>query len=162
MFGECECGALAFPWLPENLFGFLDTLHAIDPTRATSPNIARLAGVLCITFALLLHGTAFKTGVRLQNTLGILKLLILVAIALSGVASLLRVPGFKLENVSEIHCTGGANLTRVQPPNNFEWSTMWEGSLSGGANAFVTGLFNVIWSVNLAGLISTEIYMYVI
>ncbi len=26
---------------------------------------------------------------------------------------------------------------------------MWEGSLSGGANAFVTGLFNVIWCVNI-------------
>ena len=135
------------PSLPEILFGILDTLHAIDPTRTPSPSIARLAGVLCITFALLLHGTAFKTGVRLQNTLGILKLLILFAIALSGLASLLRVPGFKLEKVSEIHCKGDTNLTRVQPPKNFEWSTMWEGSLSGGANAFVTGLFNVIWCV---------------
>ena len=112
---------------------------------------------MCITFALLLHGTAFKTGVRLQNTLGILKLLILVAIALSGLASLLGLPGFKLENVSEIHCTRDTNLTRVQPPKNFEWSTMWEGSLSGGANAFVTGLFNVIWWVNFIDLVSTEV-----
>ncbi|KAI1798050.1 APC amino acid permease [Ganoderma leucocontextum] len=104
-------------------------LHALDPTRIPSPFTARLTGVLCITFALLLHGTALKAGLRLQNALGIFKLLVLVAIAFSGLASLLRVPGFKLEN----------------PPKNFEWSTMWEGSLSGGANAFVTGLFNVIW-----------------
>ena len=26
---------------------------------------------------------------------------------------------------------------------------MWEGSLEGGANAFVTGLFNVIWCVHI-------------
>ncbi|TBU31353.1 APC amino acid permease [Dichomitus squalens] len=105
------------------------TLHALDPTGTPSPSVARAAGVLCITFALLLHGTALKAGLRLQNVLGIFKLLVLTAIALSGLASLLRIPGFKLEN----------------PPKNFEWSTMWDGSLSGGANAFVTGLFNVIW-----------------
>ena len=28
---------------------------------------------------------------------------------------------------------------------------MWEGSLTGGVNAFVTGLFNVIWWVGLLG-----------
>ncbi|PIL27658.1 transporter [Ganoderma sinense ZZ0214-1] len=104
-------------------------LHALDPERPPSPFMARLAGVLCITFALLLHGTALKAGLRLQNALGIFKILVLLAIALSGLASLFRVPGFELEN----------------PPKNFEWSTIWEGSVSGGANAFVTGLFNVIW-----------------
>lgn len=33
---------------------------------------------------------------------------------------------------------------------------MWEGSLSGGANAFVTGMYNVIWFVYLA-LLSAHI-----
>ncbi|KAI0746957.1 amino acid transporter [Daedaleopsis nitida] len=104
-------------------------LHALDPTRPPSPMTARLAGVACITFALLLHGTALKAGLRLQNSLGIFKVFILVGIAFSGLASLFGVPGFKLDN----------------PPRNFEWDKMWEGSLEGGANAFVTGLFNVIW-----------------
>ena len=36
-------------------------------------------------------------------------------------------------------------MTSKQPPNNLKWDTMWEGSLKTGANAFVTGLFNVIW-----------------
>ena len=35
-----------------------------------------------------------------------------------------------------------------QPPRNFEWSTMWEGTLSGGTNAFSAGMYNVIWFVN--------------
>ncbi|KAI8986737.1 amino acid transporter [Trametes punicea] len=104
-------------------------LHALNPSQAPSPTTARLAGVLCITVALLLHGTMLKAGLRVQNALGLFKLLILVGIALSGLASLLHLRGFRLEN----------------PPRNLEWDRMWKGSLEGGANAFVTGLFNVIW-----------------
>ncbi|KAI9065624.1 amino acid transporter [Trametes sanguinea] len=104
-------------------------LHALNPSETPSPTTARLAGVLCITLALFLHGTMLKTGLRIQNTLGLFKLLVLIGIALSGLASLLEVKGFRLEN----------------PPRNFEWDRMWEGGLQGGANAFVTGLFNVIW-----------------
>ncbi|KAI0646469.1 amino acid transporter [Trametes meyenii] len=104
-------------------------LHALDPSHPLSPNKARLAGVICITVALFLHGAALKTGLRIQNALGLFKLFVLIVIALSGLASLLRVKGFRLEN----------------PPRNFEWDRMWEGSLAGGVNAFVTGLFNVIW-----------------
>ncbi|KAI0635331.1 amino acid transporter [Trametes polyzona] len=104
-------------------------LHALNPSEPPSPNTARFAGVLCITAALLLHGTMLKAGLHLQNALGLFKLLVLVGIAFSGLASLLKVKGFRLEN----------------PPRNFEWDTMWEGTLTGGVNAFVTGLFNVIW-----------------
>ncbi|KAI0777262.1 amino acid transporter [Trametes elegans] len=104
-------------------------LHALNPSQAPSASDSRLAGVICITAALFLHGTMLKAGLRLQNALGLFKLGVLVVIALSGVASLLHIKGFRVEN----------------PPRNFEWDRMWEGSLSGGANAFVTGLFNVIW-----------------
>ncbi|KAI0371226.1 amino acid transporter [Pilatotrama ljubarskyi] len=105
------------------------TLHAIDPSKPPSPIAPRLASVACITVALLLHGTMLKAGLRIQNTLGLFKLVVLIGIAFSGLASLLQVKGFRLEN----------------PPRNYEWDKMWEGSLKGGANAFVTGLFNVIW-----------------
>lgn len=37
----------------------------------------------------------------------------------------------------------------LQPPQNFRWGTMWHGTLNGGANAFVLGLYNVIWCVRL-------------
>ncbi|GJE86598.1 amino acid permease [Phanerochaete sordida] len=104
-------------------------MHAVDPTRAPPPWAARLASLACIAFAFALHGTHVRGGVRLQNALGAFKLLVLVGIALSGLAVLAGVPGFVLEN----------------PPDNFRWSTMWEGTASGGANAFVTGLYNVIW-----------------
>ena len=74
-------------------------MHAYDPTRQPSPASARLASLACITCAFLLHGTHIKWGVRLQNTLGAFKLVILVGIAASGLAVLLRLPGFRLENV---------------------------------------------------------------
>ena len=77
-----------------------DTLHAIDPTSPPSPRSARLAGVACITFALVLHGTALKAGLRLQNALGMFKLFVLLGIALSGLAVLAGVPGFHIDSVS--------------------------------------------------------------
>ncbi|CAL1709012.1 unnamed protein product [Somion occarium] len=104
-------------------------LHALT-SRTPSPISIRLTGLCCITFAFLLHSTHLNWAIRLQNALAVFKLVVLVVMALSGLAVLFGVRGFELD----------------EPPRNFEWSTMWEGSLSGGTNAFVTGMYNVIWS----------------
>jgi hypothetical protein len=129
-------------------------MHAYDPTRAPSSSSARLASLLCITFAFALHGTRLKWGIRLQNALGAFKLFILIGIAGSGLAVLVGIPGFRLENVSSLSLASNKPGLKVfnQPPKNFEWQTMWKGSGSGGANAFVTGLYNVIWSALISSL----------
>ncbi|KAH9843013.1 amino acid transporter [Rhodofomes roseus] len=129
------CGYAAYAmligWSAANVSVFGEyVLHAINPTQTPPPIATRLAGVFCITFALVIHGTRPAWGVRLQNALGVLKLMALCAIALSGLAALARLPGFKLD----------------EPPRNFEWSHMWEGSGKGGVSAFVTGLFTVVWA----------------
>ncbi|KAG6910754.1 hypothetical protein DXG01_008286 [Tephrocybe rancida] len=105
-------------------------IHSLNMT----PNLynTRLVAFLCLTFCLLAHGTTHKSGLRLQNALGFSKLLILCAIALSGLLCLARVPGFAVRDGYEV-------------PRNFEWKTFWEGSGT-GVNAFVTGLYSVIWS----------------
>ncbi|KAJ6571447.1 APC amino acid permease [Mycena capillaripes] len=105
-------------------------LNALDilPTRFNS----RLIAILVLTFCLLVHGTLLKFGVRLQNTLGAFKLLILAAISLLGILSLLEVPGFGVRAPYEV-------------PHNFQWARLWEGSGT-GANGFVTALYSVIWS----------------
>ncbi|KAF7797669.1 hypothetical protein EIP86_008869 [Pleurotus ostreatoroseus] len=105
-------------------------MHALNPTQTPSPFSTRLASLCCITFAFLLHGTHVNWGIRLQNALGLFKFFVLSGIAICGLAVLFGVKGFQIAN----------------PPNNFDWNTMWEGSASGGANAFVTGMYNVIWS----------------
>ncbi|KAI0342263.1 APC amino acid permease [Trametopsis cervina] len=112
-----------------NVFGEY-VLHTIDPEHPASPAATRVASMCCITVAFLLHGTNLKWGLRVQNALGATKLFILVGIALTGLGVLVQAPGFHLEH----------------RPHNLRWSTMWEGSGSGGANAFVTGLYSVIWS----------------
>ncbi|RDB27614.1 High-affinity methionine permease [Hypsizygus marmoreus] len=101
---------------------------SLTPSRYNT----RFVAFLCLTFCLLAHGTTKKAGLRLQNTLGLSKLVILCAIALSGVCCLVGVPGFRVRDGYE-------------RPKNFDWDSMWEGSGT-GANAFVTGLYNVIWS----------------
>ncbi|KAF5340173.1 hypothetical protein D9758_014988 [Tetrapyrgos nigripes] len=103
-------------------------LHALalPPTRW----LTRFVAFLCLTFILIIHGVFLKAGLKLQNTLGLLKLFILSAVALSGILCLLGV--FEVKEGYE-------------KPDNLRWGKMWEGSRL-EANAFVTGLYNVIWS----------------
>lgn len=62
----------------------------------------------------------------MQNALGIFKLVILTLIVFSGFAAL-------------------AGRVQVDPkPDNFARGNVWDGTRS-DANAFVSGLYNVIW-----------------
>ena len=47
-------------------------------------------GLACITAAFLIHGLALNWGLRLQNFLGVIKLLILILIIICGFVSLLH------------------------------------------------------------------------
>ncbi|KAJ3520567.1 hypothetical protein NMY22_g12697 [Coprinellus aureogranulatus] len=107
-------------------------LHSlsVEPTY----RLTRFTAFVCLTFIVFMHGTWLAPwGLRLQNTLGAGKLLILCSIGLMGILSLAGIPGFGVKDGYEV-------------PNNFTWSTFWEGSRGKGANAFVSGLFNVMWS----------------
>jgi amino acid transporter len=81
-------------------------------------------GLACVTSAFLIHGCALNWGLRLQNFLGIVKLLILLLVIVSGFAAL------------------GGHL-RIDKPDNF--SNAFEGT-TGSAYGIVTALYNVIWS----------------
>jgi len=74
-----------------------------------------------------LHGCFLKWGLRLQNALGTLKIAILLLVAFSGFAAL----------------AGHIKLPEDQKPHNFR--NAFSGTTT-NANAFVTGLYNVIWS----------------
>jgi amino acid transporter len=84
----------------------------------------RGVGLACVTSAFLIHGCALRWGLRLQNLLGIIKLLILLLIIVSGFVAL------------------GGHL-KVEKPDNF--TTAFEGT-TGSAYGIVTALYNVIWS----------------
>ena len=75
------------------------------------------------------------TGLRLQNTLGFFKLIVLMSIVIIGMGHLVGIPGFELKGDVEV-------------PDNLRWSELWKGS-GNGATAFVTGIYNVIWWVTL-------------
>lgn len=81
-------------------------------------------GLACITAAFLIHGLALNWGLRLQNFLGVIKLLILILIIICGFVAL------------------GGHL-RIDKPDNF--SNAFAGT-TGSAYGVVTALYNVIWS----------------
>lgn len=82
-------------------------------------------GMACITAAFLIHGFALNWGLRLQNFLGIIKLLILILIIITGFVAL------------------GGHMKISPHPHNFD--DAFAGT-TGSAYGVVTALYNVIWS----------------
>ncbi|KAI1341319.1 amino acid/polyamine transporter I [Xylariaceae sp. FL0016] len=91
---------------------------------------ARGIGIACITFAVTLHATLPKWGLRLVNLLGIFKVVVLLLVVFSGFAAL-------------------AGHLRVPPPGNFrnafaiEVTEEYGGQ---GAYGYATALLSIIYS----------------
>ncbi|KAG5643288.1 hypothetical protein DXG03_001255 [Asterophora parasitica] len=92
----------------------------VEPKRWT----LRAVGFACITFALLLHGTALKWGLRLQNVLGVLKIIVLLFVIVTGFVAL------------------GGHM-KIDKPHNF--TNAFEGTTA-SASSFCLSLYSVIWS----------------
>jgi amino acid transporter len=91
---------------------------------------ARGVGVACITFAVVLHSTLPKWGIRLFNVLGVFKVVVLLFIVFSGFAAL-------------------AGHRRVPNPHNFDNAFSFgegDGYSRGGAYAYSNALLNIIYS----------------
>ena len=114
-------------------------LHAaqVDVNRWNQRGI----GLACITAAFLIHGTSLKWGLRLQNFLGVIKLLILLIIVISGFVSAPFSACERLVNFLAQVALGGH--LQIEKPDNF--TNAFEGT-TGSAYGVVTALYNVIWS----------------
>jgi amino acid transporter len=85
----------------------------------------RGVGIACVTTAFLIHGTALKWGLRLQNFLGIIKLIIVFIIIICGFVAL------------------GGHLKIDNDFNNFH--NAFEGTAA-SSYGVVMSIYNVIWS----------------
>lgn len=85
----------------------------------------RAVGLACLTAAFLIHGTALKWGIYLQNLLGSIKVIIILIIVVAGWVAL----------------GGHMKLPEDQKPHNF--TNAFEGT-TGSAYGVVTALYNVI------------------
>lgn len=86
-------------WAGSNSVVFGEYILSAAEVEVTRWN-QRGVGLACITAAFLIHGFSVKWGLRLQNLLGVIKLLILLLIIISGFVAL------------------GGHL-RIEKPNNF-------------------------------------------
>ncbi|THH13249.1 hypothetical protein EW146_g6945 [Bondarzewia mesenterica] len=118
--------AVSMPWPAGNSTVFGEYILLAAGKEVTQWN-QRGIGIACVTFALIVHSVFLKWGLRLQNALGVFKIVILLLISFSGFGAL----------------AGHIKLPEDQKPHNFR--NAFEGT-SSNANAFVLGLYNVIWS----------------
>lgn len=115
--------AVLLGWAAGNsvIFGeYILNAAQVEVTRWNQRGI----GLACISAAFLIHATAVKWGLRLQNFLGIVKLIIILIITVTGWVAL-------------------AGHLQVEKPHNF--SNAFEGT-RGSGYGIVTALYNVIWS----------------
>ncbi|KAK8191314.1 amino acid/polyamine transporter I [Phyllosticta capitalensis] len=110
-------------WAGSNSVVFGEYILSAANVEVTRWN-QRGIGLACITSAFLIHGLALKWGLRLQNALGVIKLLIIVVIIIAGFAAL------------------GGHL-KIDKPDNF---TDGFAGTTGSSYGVVTALYNVIWS----------------
>jgi len=104
------------------VFGeYILTAARVDVNRFNQ----RAIGIACITSAFLIHGLALKWGLRLQNLLGTIKVIILLIIIIGGFVAL------------------GGHVKLDEKPDNF--TNAFQGT-TGSAYGVVTALYNVIWS----------------
>ena len=117
---EAICLLMYIGWAASTSIVFGDyVLRAfnMDPTHLQ----LRVAGFACITFSLLLHGTALKWGLWVQNVLGVFKIIILVVVIITGFLAL------------------GGHM-KAEKPDNFR--NVFDGTTT-SASSFCSSLYNV-------------------
>lgn len=119
VFGECK-SHLPSPHTASLIS--VDMIHAFGQ-EITQWN-TRLVGFACISIVTAIHIFHLNSGLRVQNALAIVKFGIMIFIILCGFLA------------------GIGIVPLAQKSRNFE--NIWEGS-SRDPNAFVAGLFNVLW-----------------
>ncbi|KAG5644910.1 hypothetical protein DXG03_007462 [Asterophora parasitica] len=92
----------------------------IEPSRW----ILRFVALACLTFAMLIHGTALKWGLRLQNFLGMFKMILILIVVGTGFVAL-------------------SGHMQIEKPHNFE--NIFEGTTT-NASSLCFALYNVLWS----------------
>ncbi|KAF9545394.1 high affinity methionine permease [Agrocybe pediades] len=144
MFGA---NAVLLAWAAGNslVFGEYILLAAqVEPTRWT----LRLVGFACVSFAVLIHGTALKWGLRLQNFLGIFKVLVLLFIVVTGWVALgghLRDFETDANGVGLVPGKDGVGFRTGPRDSRENFRNAFEGT-KGSASGVCLCLYNVIWS----------------
>lgn len=88
---------------------------------------ARGIAIACITFAVVLHATLPKWGMRLFNVLGVFKVVVLLLIVFSGFAAL------------------NGHL-KIDKPNNFTNSFSFDPDMGGGVYNYASALLRIVYS----------------
>ncbi|KAJ3567535.1 hypothetical protein NP233_g6305 [Leucocoprinus birnbaumii] len=121
------------PWAAGNSLVFGEYIMKALLDAQPSQAVLQTTAFSCITFAFLLHGTAYRLGLRVQNALGVFKLLTILIVVATGLSALRN--GIPTE--------AGMPQDRWRGRENFK--NMWKGT-SRSLVSLCTGLYSVIWS----------------
>lgn len=116
--------AVLLGWAASNSVAFGEYILSAAQVEVDRWN-QRAVGIACVTVAFLIHATALKWGIWLQNVLGAIKLFIVFIIIICGFVAL------------------GGHLKIPDDFNNF--SNAFEGTTS-SSYGVVMSIYNVVWS----------------
>ncbi|KAI9901019.1 hypothetical protein N3K66_002836 [Trichothecium roseum] len=116
--------AVLLGWAASNSVAFGEYILSAAQVEVDRWN-QRAVGIACVTVAFLIHATALKWGIWLQNILGTIKLFIVFIIIICGFVAL------------------GGHLKIPDDFNNF--SNAFEGTTS-SSYGVVMSIYNVVWS----------------
>jgi amino acid transporter len=95
-----------------------------------SPLLLKFTAFLCITFCALLQGSAVQLGLRIQNVLGVFKLIVLAIVAATGLVAL------------RYGIPGSSNLVEERWRGHENFQNVWAGTIS-SASSVCLALYSV-------------------
>jgi len=120
-------------WAAGNALVFGEYFLKAFINREPSPLALKFTSFMCVTWAFLLHGTAFKWGLRAQNVLGIFQIIVVLMIAGTGFVALRN--GIQ----------GGTGLPEDRWRGQENFRDVWKGTTL-SASSICLSLYSVIYS----------------
>ncbi|KAF7760591.1 hypothetical protein Agabi119p4_11267 [Agaricus bisporus var. burnettii] len=120
-------------WGAGNSLVFAEYILKAFSSEEPSSLALKFAAFFCITFSVLLHGLRVDLGLRIQNTLGVCKLIVLAIVAATGLVAL-RYGIPSSSDLVEDRWRGRENFRGI-----------WDGTIS-SASSVCLALYSVIYS----------------
>ncbi|KAF7773105.1 hypothetical protein Agabi119p4_5272 [Agaricus bisporus var. burnettii] len=120
-------------WAAGNSLVFGEYILKAFLSEEPSPLVLKFTAFLGITLSVLIHGSAVEFGLRVQNVLGVFKLIVLAIVAATGFVAL------------QYGIPSSSDLVEDRWRGHENFRDVWQGSIF-SASSMCLALYSVLWS----------------